>query len=186
MKSVNNPTRPWLSPTQRNFLLDGLLLGGSLLALSPALTGLAIHEWLSVGLGLALLLHLLWHWDWTVAVLRRLFARIAASSRLNLVLNSALFVAFSVAVFSGLMISRVVLPGLGLEPQHSSTWRGLHAQSADLVLVLVGFHLALHWKWIFRVVRKYVLAPWPAFGQTAHTRALPTAVAVVVREQVQR
>ena len=115
-----------------------------------------------------------------------MFARIAASSRLNLVLNLALFVAFSVAVFSGLMISRVVLPGLGLELEHSATWRGLHAQSADLVLVLVGFHLALHWKWIFRVVRKYVLVPWPAFGQPSHSRVSPTAAAVVVREQAQR
>lgn len=183
---MNYPKRALRSPTQRNFLLDGLLLAGSLLALSPALTGLAIHEWLSAGLALALLLHLLWHWDWIVAVLRRLFARIAASSRLNLVLNLTLFVAFSVAVLSGLMISRVVLPGLGLELEHSATWRGLHAQSADLVLVLVGFHLALQWKWIFRGVRKYVLVPWPVFGQPSHTRASPTAAAVVVREQVQR
>jgi hypothetical protein len=33
-----------------------------------------IHEWLGIGLGIALLLHLTLHWDWVVRTTRRLFS----------------------------------------------------------------------------------------------------------------
>jgi hypothetical protein len=186
MESMKNVKRAVLSAAQRNFLLDGTLLAGVLLALSPRLTGMAIHEWLSAGLALTLLLHLLWHWEWIVAVLRRLFARMVASSRLNLILNLALFDTFNVAVFSGLMISRVLLASFGLELPHSATWRVLHSQSADLVLMLLAFHLALHWKWILRAARKYVRLPRLSLGQSSLTQPMPAMLPVVVREKAER
>jgi hypothetical protein len=45
------------------------------LAYSLGFTGLAIREWLGLGIGLALLLHLTVHWDWVVRTTRRLLSR---------------------------------------------------------------------------------------------------------------
>jgi hypothetical protein len=177
--------RTSLHRTRRNLLLDTVLLTACLLVLSPRLTGMTIHEWLSASLGLAILIHLLWHWEWIVAVLRRMFSRMAASARLSLVLNLVLFIAFTVSLFTGLMISRVLLPALGLEAQRGGTWRILHTQSSDLVLILLGLHLALHWKWIFRNMRTFIRIPRSAEAQGLSTPA-PAVVPVTVRDDVQR
>jgi hypothetical protein len=178
-----------VSPSKRNLLWDALLLAGSLLALSPHLTGLSVHEWLSAGLGLAILIHLLWHWEWIVAVLRRVVSRLAASARLNLILNLILFAAFTVSLFSGMMISHSILPALGLEAQRGGAWKILHTQSSDLVLVLLALHLALHWKWILRNLRNLVRLPeGQRIGHAPASRAaaVPVPVAAAIRDEVRR
>jgi hypothetical protein len=44
--------------TRLDFWFDGALLAAYTLAYSLGFTGLAVHEWLGLGIGLALLLHL--------------------------------------------------------------------------------------------------------------------------------
>jgi hypothetical protein len=61
--------------TRLDFWYDGLLLVAFTLAYSLGFTGLAVHEWLGLGIGLALLLHLTLHWDWVVRTTRKLFTR---------------------------------------------------------------------------------------------------------------
>src|SRR5438034_11001458 len=61
--------------TRLDFWFDGALLIAYTLAYSLGFTGLAVHEWLGLGIGLALLLHLTLHWDWVVRTTRRLPAR---------------------------------------------------------------------------------------------------------------
>ena len=50
--------------TRLDFWFDGVLLVAYTLVYSLGFTGLAVHEWLGLGIGLALLLHLTLHWDW--------------------------------------------------------------------------------------------------------------------------
>ena len=52
--------------TRLDFWFDAVLLLGYTLAYSYGFTGIAIHEWL--GIGLALLIHLTVHWDWVTYV----------------------------------------------------------------------------------------------------------------------
>jgi hypothetical protein len=40
-----------------------------------------------------------------------------------------------------------------------------HSLSADLAVLLVAVHAALHWKWIVNAVRRYVLRPVAAGGK---------------------
>lgn len=147
------------NPTRTNFWLDLVLLVAVLLALAPNFTGLAIHEWLSIGFWVTIVLHLLLHWSWTVNTIKRLFGRIPWSARVNLILNILLFIDMTVLIFSGLMISREALPLLGLSLSGGRGWEGIHRLTADWSLYLTGMHVALHWRWIGNAIKRYVWQP---------------------------
>ena len=65
-----------------------------------------------------------------------------------------MFVDITTIILSGLMISESALPALGIALSHSGSWRMLHTLSADLFLILVGLHIALHWQWIASMVKR--------------------------------
>ena len=53
---------------KHNWLLDATLFGGFLAALWLDLTGVAVHQWLGVAVGLIAGYHLWKHWSWVKAV----------------------------------------------------------------------------------------------------------------------
>lgn len=142
-----------------NFLLDAGIFTAFLVALEPEVTGLEIHEWLSVALAGTLIVHLLLHWDWVIGVAKTFFRKLIHVSRLKFVVDTLLLVAMVTVMVSGLMISRTVLPALGLSLPENDTWRGLHTLSADVVLWLAALHFALNWKWVVSMFKRYVAAP---------------------------
>ncbi|HMU93560.1 MAG TPA: hypothetical protein PKE43_11165, partial [Anaerolineales bacterium] len=38
-------------------------------------------------------------------------------------------------------------------------WRRLHDLSANLGLLMLGIHTALHWNWVVNTVNRYILKP---------------------------
>jgi hypothetical protein len=50
---------------------------------------------------------------------------------------------------------------IGLQGVHGGVWKWLHTAAADLVVWLVGLHIALHWKWIVNAVKKYLFGWLP-------------------------
>lgn len=137
-----------------NLLIDIAIFLAALVAMAPKFSGVAIHEWLSIALGAAIVTHLLLHWQWIVEVTQRLFRGAQASARVNYLLNALLFVDMTVIIFTGLMISRVALPLIGIRTGESGVWHGLHTQSANAFLLLLGLHIALHWSWIVNTVKR--------------------------------
>ncbi|MCU0485769.1 MAG: DUF4405 domain-containing protein [Anaerolineales bacterium] len=142
-----------------NLIVDALILIAFLVAFEPALTGIAVHEWLSLAFGATLILHILLHWKWVVHVTLKFFRMFFHSSRFNYLVNAALFVTFVLVMLSGVLISESILPTLGFRFNASPTWRFLHSSSADAVVLLVGLHFALHWKWIVNTIKRYLFKP---------------------------
>lgn len=120
----------------------------------PALTGIAVHEWLSVALAGTLIVHLIVNWDWCVSTASRFFSKMLAGRRINMVIDVALFLAFVMVMVSGVMISKAVLPALGLSVQPGGAWRILHGLSADATLVLFAAHTGMHARWIASAVTR--------------------------------
>jgi hypothetical protein len=141
------------------FVLDAIALIVFLVAMNTALTGIPVHEWLSVLLGVIVLIHLLTEWDWTVHVVIRFFRRLARLARLNLVLDILLFVLFALVMLSGFLVSQSIAPMLGLHVPFGPTWRIIHAMSADAALMVLGLHVGLHWRWFVRAFKRVVAAP---------------------------
>jgi Domain of unknown function (DUF4405) len=139
--------------TRLDFWFDAVILVGYTVAYSYGFTGVVIHEWLGIGLGIALLLHLTLHWDWVVRTTRRLVSP-RGHDKLIWLVNLALLFAMTLCVASGIAISRVALPEMGIYTLQSPFWFRLHALTAEVTVGLVPLHVALRWRWIAGVGRR--------------------------------
>ncbi len=135
-------------PVKSNLALDVVIAVAFLVASNPPLTGLAVHEWLGVSFAAALVVHLLFHWNWIAHVTPRVFRTPARGSRLNCAVDALLFVALTATVLSGLLISKHVSATLGLPATPQRAWREIHSVAANTVLAATGVHIGLHWNWL--------------------------------------
>ena len=154
---VTASRRRILARTRLDFWLDALLLVAYTLAYSLGFTGIATHEWLGIGLGVVLLVHLTLHWDWVIRTTRKLFSR-GGRERFVWLVNLLLLGSMTLCIASGILISEVALPQLGITLPASSFWRQMHGTTATLTLILVPIHAALRWRWIVGVSRR--VAAW--------------------------
>ncbi|MFK7804984.1 MAG: DUF4405 domain-containing protein [Anaerolineae bacterium] len=145
------------SSTQMRVWINLIFFVVMVLVLSPQVTGIPIHEWVSFIVIVPFFFHLIMDWNWIVTMTKRLFKKVPFETRFNYFLNWLMFVLFVVATFTGVLISEAVLPLLGINVVIDSFWVDLHGQSANTMALLLGIHLAMHWKWIVTNVKKYVL-----------------------------
>lgn len=163
-----------------NLIVDVMIFAAILMADEPRLTGIALHEWLSVALAVTIIVHLLLHWKWIVQVGADYLQRLWQVSRLKFLVDALLFIAFTVVMMSGLMISRSVLPFLQITLGHNAGWNAVHSLSATMTMLLVGLHFALNWDWVVAVSKRFVVVPLQrVFG----SHKAPAGVVVEVRER---
>ena len=164
-----------LNRTRVNLLLDTALALTFVAELQYHFVGLSNHELMGVGLGAALLIHVILHWQWIVGLTKTFFHNLLHGSRLNYVLNFALFADLAVVIITGILISRTLGLSLGIEGQSGHTWEQIHILAANLSLLLVGLHVAVHWKWIAAHAKKYLFS-----FRLPVRKAAPTNVSVIV------
>ena len=140
-------------------MLDGLMFVVFVLASAPHTTGMAIHEWLGLGLTVTTVFHLLLHWQWLVEVTRRFFRKMPLNTRINWLLNALLFIAITLVAVSGMLISEVLLRLLGLQGLNGGLWNMTHTTAGEVIPLLAGLHVALHWGWVVNAVKRYVVRP---------------------------
>jgi len=140
-------------------ILDLTAFIGFLVVLDQRLTGNAIHEWLAVAVTAVVIVHLLLNWKWIVEITRRLFRKIPWRSRIHYILDWLLYIDLVLIMLSGLMISETVLPRLGIHLARSAFWSRLHSWLTDLIIFILGMHVALHWAWITNVVKQHIFRP---------------------------
>lgn len=147
------------STIRTNLVLDIGLLVVFLLMYERRGTGASLHEWLGVAMSSMLIIHILLHWEWVVAVTRRFFGTTSRQARLNSVLDRMLFIALTTTLVSGLMVSESILPLVGLQAVGGRFWHWLHTFAADGVFWLVAVHIALHWQWLANAIQRHMIAP---------------------------
>jgi len=145
--------------TKTKLILDLTILGGFLAVSNPHLTGNAIHEWLGVSMIAGIITHLLFNWKWIVDVTKTFFKKLWHKSRLNFVVNTLFFIAMTGTLFSGLLISKDVMSTLGIQLNVSGGWKSLHTLMSDASVMILGVHIALHWKWIVNSIGRYIVSP---------------------------
>lgn len=145
--------------TKTKLAIDLVIFTVFLIAMDPHSSGIAVHEWLTTAALAALVLHLLLSWEWITQTTRRFLGKTSSQARINYVLNWLLFIDGTVIMLSGFMISESLLPVLGITLPRNFTWRSLHDLSANLFLLLLGLHTALHWNWIVDAFKRYVFSP---------------------------
>jgi len=140
-------------------ILDLAAFIGFLVVLDQRLTGNAIHEWLAVAMAAVVIIHLLLNWKWIAEITRRLFRKIPWRSRVHYILDWLLYIDLVLIMLSGFMISETVLPSLDIHLARSAFWSRLHSWATDLIIFILGLHVALHWGWITNVVRQRIFRP---------------------------
>ncbi len=131
-----------------NLFLDAAVFAAFVLAMAPRVTGIAVHEWMSLAIAAVIVVHLLLHWEWIVGMAPRFFAALFHESRLNFLVDIVFFMALVVVMSSGVVISKVAAPALGFSFPFSFVWKQTHRISADVALITLGVHCGLHGKWI--------------------------------------
>lgn len=149
-----------LSLTKTKLWVDLLIFIVFLIAMDPRSTGIATHEWLTIASMAAIITHLLLNWQWIVEVTRRFFGKLATRPRINYILNLLLFIDGVLIMLTGIMISEAAMPSLGIQLPRGFAWRPLHDTTANLFIVLLGLHTALHWDWVVNAVKRYILKPF--------------------------
>ena len=144
---------------KKNLILDIVIFLAFLAVANPSLTGNSIHEWLSIAFSAALITHLLFHWKWVVSVTKKFFKKLFHQSRLNFVVNLLFFIAMTICILSGLLISKNVMSSLGIQLNAGREWKSIHVLSADLSVILLALHLGLHLNWVLYVIKRYLLSP---------------------------
>ena len=104
-----------------------------------------------------MLVHLTLHWDWVIRITGKLVRR-GGRERFVWLVNLLLLLSMTLCIASGILISEVALPQLGITLPASSFWRQMHGTTATLTLLLVPVHAALRWRWIVGVARRF--AAW--------------------------
>jgi hypothetical protein len=144
------------SRTKLNLTLDIGLALLFVLSMEVYFTGLPLHELLGLFFAAGIVIHLLLHWKWIVTLTRTFFKKLLHESRFNYVLNTALAVAVITLIASGIVISETLGLNLALEDSTNLFWLTGHVLSAQLIILLIAVHIAMHWKWILANSKKYL------------------------------
>lgn len=156
---TNDDSKSTTSQTKTKLWVDILIFIAFLIAMEPHSSGLAIHEWLTLAMLGTMIVHLLLSWDWIIETTRRFFGKLGLQNRINYILNWLLFIDGTLLMISGILISEVALPSLGIQLPTGFAWRRLHDMSANFALILLGLHTALHWNWIVNTFSRYIVQP---------------------------
>ncbi len=135
-------------------ILDLMMAITFVLLMNPrVLNGLPFHEIAGLIIGVAILVHIGLNFSWVINTTKKIFdSKLPKKTRFGYLLNVLLLISMATVIISGILISRVVLPSLAIQGNHSI--RGIHSFFADTTLALVGLHVGLHWQWIMSICKK--------------------------------
>ncbi|MBL8133488.1 MAG: DUF4405 domain-containing protein [Anaerolineae bacterium] len=154
-------SRRRINKVKLNVFFDLLLTVVFVVEMEEHFTGLALHELLGLFFAAAFALHIVLHWDWIVSITRTFFRKLLHESRVNYLLNVILFADMMFVTVSGILISRTLGLSLSLGDAFKRTLQSLHMVGAELVLIIVALHVAMHWKWIMTNGAKYLFGWLP-------------------------
>ena len=130
--------------------VDIALFIGYVLLSAPQTTGIPAHEYGTLVFIPIFIAHIVLDWGWISRVVRRSDRARTKEVNFNRAFDIVIFIAMVVVIYSGFMISESILPDFGIAPTASDFWTGLHDAGGNLLILLVGIHLAVHWPWIRR------------------------------------
>ena len=145
-----------MSLNESNFWVNLILFAAFFIVSAPQSTGILLHEWLSFVFAIPIIWHLVLHWKWIVKVTQRFFKHTPGETRFNHIWDIVLFIMMAVVFFTGVLVSEIALPVMGIPLEIDPFWVNLHNSTANLLLVMIAIHLAVHWDWIVNAFKRYL------------------------------
>ena len=141
------------SLTNIRYIMDALLLMMFILSSAPQATGILMHEWISLLFIIPLVIHILLHWDWLARLPRKRFSKFNSRMLFSAIWSGLFYLMMLLTFLSGFLISEALLPSLNIPMDIQPFWAEAHHLSSNLLMVMLGIHLALYWPWIQSVSR---------------------------------
>jgi hypothetical protein len=138
---------------KHRWLIDAALFIGFLLSFWLELTGVALHQWLGVAIGVVAGYHLVTHWTWVKSVTDRFFKQTSQQARLYYVIDAGVLIGLATIIVTGLVISTWFDLALANFP----AWKTIHVIASIGTLAAVVAKLGLHWRWIVATARRYII-----------------------------
>lgn len=160
MQTTKTVKKATTNKPRLNLLLDIALLLMFLIMYEVRATGEVMHEWLGVIMSVALLVHIILHWDRFMTIVRSLVHKSGTEARLRSVLNVTIFITFTAVMLSGFMISHTVMPFIGMHVEDSGFWHWLHHFATNAIIWLIALHIGLNWHWIINTTKRYLFTPF--------------------------
>ncbi len=134
--------------------IDIALFVGYVLLSAPQTTGISFHEYFTVVFIPIFISHIVLDWSWIARVFRRSDRQRSAEVRFNRAFDIVLFIGMVVVIYSGFLVSESILPDFGIDPEVTTFWSTIHDAFGNLLILLVGVHVAVHWPWIKRNIKR--------------------------------
>lgn len=145
---------------KKNFIkitLDIIMTILLVLMYSKVVISLQFHEIGGLIVFGLFIIHILINWKWVVSVSKRLFDKnLPAKTKLGYVLDVLLLICMTFIIISGILISKILFPGIF---NVDFIWMKLHYFAAAIAIVIVGIHVGLHWTFIKGVFVKIIKLP---------------------------
>lgn len=141
--------------------VNSLLLIGFLITFFLDLTGITLHQWLGLAIGVIAVFHLVNHWQWVKAVTQRFFQNASAPNRVNYMLDFLMAIGLFMIVISGVVIST----WFGVDGRAFENIRFLHVFVSITTLIALILKLALHWKCIAGAFKQIFRSKESAFSK---------------------
>jgi len=137
------------------FRWDVLLFFGFVFTTVPGVTGLTLHEWVSLTLIFVIVVHLTLNWNWIGGTIRQMFRRLPNGVRFSHTLNFLLFLFMALTMVSGVVASRRALHAMGIAQEKPDYfWDHLHGIFAYTTVGFVAVHLVAHLRWILAKLKR--------------------------------
>ena len=131
-----------------------------------------LHMWSGIIMIAAAVVHIAIHWQWITSMAIRMFKDLFRSkkqlnnrSRFNVAINATIGISFLISAMSGIYL--LFFPGGAhgvADPLWiftRTTWDLIHTWAGVLMIVAALIHFLIHWKWITKVTRKFILSIVP-------------------------
>ena len=148
--------------SNNRWMLNAVMYGGFILMFFLDLTGVIVHQWLGLAVGVVALYHLLDHWDWVNAVSKRYFGKTSWQARLYYLVDAGILLGFLGILGSGLGIST----WFSALVENQAGWIDFHVMISAVSLLLIVIKVIAHRNWIVKTAAN-VFAPSTAAPRSA-------------------
>lgn len=125
-----------------------------------------LHTWAGAAMIAAVVVHFALHWKWVVSMARRVAkewagrgASLNARGRFNVALDALVGASFVLTAVSGVyfMFAPHGRAAAGFLFS-STTWNLVHTWSGVVMIAAAVVHLAIHWRWVVNVTKRFFLS----------------------------
>ncbi|NMC28815.1 MAG: DUF4405 domain-containing protein [Pelolinea sp.] len=160
MEKTENVKTQSIGKILTHLVLDVGLLVSFILLNHMRSTGKSLHEILGTAIGAMILIHLILHWKMILGYFKRIFKSHQYLPILRLIVNSVLLVCLFAIIITGLMMSRSLLPSLGIQVGRAGREiEMLHKMITRYTIYVLGLHLILQWRWYLLVIKRLFINP---------------------------